>query len=245
MKNIILFLAIILVNTAFSQYQTKTVIDTIDIDKDASLYYYLSNPSTANNNYGNSAEFRAEAWTWGQNYFYRGVMEADLSNIPANAIITSARLYLYSNFVSGVTYTYQANYNESKLYPITDNWSESTITWNTNIAHTTEGAIDLARSTANNQNYVADIKDLVQKWVNGSLDNNGLLFKLNTEYRYRRMTFASSDHTNTALRPKLVISYNIPVKNVAVNITKDAAVRDSYSSTNYGNYQYIEASKDS
>ena len=153
-------------------------------------------------------ELLAMAWTTGGEPFIgRGLFKFDLSAIPANATIISAKLSLYStpnplngNQVDANLGTNNAMYVER----ITSSWN-STLSWpnqplgdvgtQVSIPHTNQSTLDLI--DVNVTNLVIPI----------IANNNGFKIRLQNETIYNLRNFCSSKHANTAKRPKLVITY--------------------------------------
>lgn len=163
-------------------------------------------------NFGDYTELDAHAWTSGGNPSnLRGLIKFDLSGIPSNAIITSAKISLYAVTtapLNGNLIDPMFGDNASYLQRITANWSPSTVTWNNQPATTTVNQVTLASSTSTTQNYTnIDVTSLIQDMRTNV--NYGFLLKIVNETPFRSMTFASSNHSNSAIRPKLEICYNV------------------------------------
>lgn len=132
----------------------------------------------------------------------RGVLRFDLSDIPADATITSARFYLYGNNQAGDQVIY--------IYRVTSAWTEAAATWQT---WTTPGG-DFDSSIAyglfipDQVNCAAtiDLTNLVQRWTNGSLPNYGiLLYATGSNHIF---TFTSKEDTaNMERAPRLEVTY--------------------------------------
>lgn len=151
---------------------------------------------------------------------YRGLIKFDLSSIPSNAIIQSARLRLFmtgnqsSNgedmrcFRLLKPWTSAATYN---TYDGTNNWETAGGFGATDCEQTDIGFhwfIDLPQV---NQAYDWFLDAaLVQEWLDGTLDNNGLLIKNDTDSSNNAHTFATSRHATEANRPQLEIIYSVP-----------------------------------
>ncbi len=163
-------------------------------------------------NFGNYTELDAIAWTSGGNPSnLRGLLRFDLSSIPANAIITSAKISLYAVTtapLNGNLVDPMFGDNAAYLQRVTANWSPATVTWNNQPAATAVNQVTLATSTSTTQNYTnVDVTALVQDMqTNG---NFGFLLRSINETPFRSMTFASSNHSNAAIRPKLEVCYNV------------------------------------
>jgi hypothetical protein len=200
------------------KYESTSHTLTLSPSKDATLFYN-ANPnysSQAFTNYGNCDRYMAEEWTNGG---YRvnaiSVFDFDLSSLPFTAIITDAKLSLYacnpqtnneykqmSNLSTG-----SSNYksNACWLKRIITNWDENTVTYYTKPSFSTENQVYLPISDIYTQNYIdIDVTEL----VNDIRNNNsfGFMMQLDKEEKYSNMAFASTDHPNTALHPKLVIN---------------------------------------
>lgn len=162
------------------------------------------------------AEIVSAAWTCNAQGFpicnFRTILRYDVSSLPANAIITGAKLYLYAktNNINGYlgSPTFGSN-NASLLQRVTSPWSSVGTGWNNQPAVTTSAQKLLPQSTSNAQNYVLDVKDFVQHWVNKPDSNYGVLLRMQTEGYYNSMVFVSTQGVET-LRPTLEICYTVP-----------------------------------
>jgi hypothetical protein len=189
---------------------TITLQPNASLGNDA-LLHGLS--SQVNVNYGHNPQLAAGALTFGGvPGIIRNVLDFDLYSIPNGAIINSAYLSLYawdSNTGLGQHSTFSGS-NKSLLQRITSTWNESSITWNNQLTTTTANQIYLPASTSTTQNYLnIDVSNLVQDMTNNPSTSFVFLLRLQNESYYRRLNFASSDHNNSGLHPKLVISYTI------------------------------------
>lgn len=141
-----------------------------------------------------------------------------VSNIPQTATILSAKLSLYgvsssTSLPTGNSYYPGSPYNSSGtnecwIKQVSGSWSESLITWNNQPAVTETNKVAIPASTSQ-YGYDAldiDVTNMVKDMVNNAT-NNGFCIMLQNEVYYRSVTFASSDNTDAAKRPKLVITY--------------------------------------
>jgi hypothetical protein len=171
-----------------------------------SLLGLLGNSDYSN---ANSTELAPCTWTNGGVIFsLRGVFKFDLSSIPANATILSARLTLYTNPtpLNGDHINSNSGPNNTMyIERITSNWNSSA-TWQTQpssdaasqivIPHTNLGFLDVAD---------VDVKNMVASMV--SSNNYGFKIRLQNEVIYNIRNFASSKHADSTKHPKLVVTY--------------------------------------
>lgn len=144
----------------------------------------------------------------------RGLLEFDLSGLPANAVVRSATLELYvlGGFVTTI-----------EIHRVTRPWVEGSCTgsgpctvdgatWDTYdgaASWTTRGGDfdPVVAATTDVQFSNAwvdfDVSALVSSWHEG-VANHGMLLYTNSQW----LEFASSDHADATLHPKLTIEYS-------------------------------------
>lgn len=176
---------------------------------DTYLGYFVVNGGDVTN--PNSPETGAAAWTsGGQTAVLRGLLKFDLTSIPANATITSAKLTLYSTTTplnGDLVHANAGSDNTMLIQRVLGNWSEATTTWSNQpagdagtqivIPHTTQAFLDLVDIDVTNQ-----VKAMVPN------NNNGFILKLQTEAIYNSRLFYSKKTTDASKRPKLVVQYS-------------------------------------
>jgi len=182
--------------------QTTIVLQPGSEGKDSFVWSFGSS------DYGDREDMNVYTWTNGGSLgLKRALIEFDLSEVPDNAVITSAFLSIYYNPNDAVE-SFDSQYGNNAIYisRITSGWSENTVKWNNQPASTTENQISLPASTSSTQDYLdIDVTNLVNEMLN---DNNGFVIRMQNENNpYRGLLFASSDHPNENLHPKLVITY--------------------------------------
>ena len=141
----------------------------------------------------------------------RGLVKFDLSTIPANATILSAKLTLYSNPTPNNGDLIHANSgpdNTTLIQRVISTWTASTVKWTNQPSTTSANQIVVAHTSQPFLDLVdLDVKAMVQSMI-ASNSNNGFMIKLQTEAIYNSRIFASSFYGDATKHPKLVIEYS-------------------------------------
>jgi hypothetical protein len=166
----------------------------------------------------NNKDFQAMGWTWYSlgynNGIRRSLINFDLSSIPVNAKIKNANLSLYFNPTSAeipstLGHSQRDGSNASILSRITSPWNEASVTWNSQPSISEDNTISVKASDAIDEDYVIDVKNLIEDMVANPDESFGFMYMLENEDYYRAMIFASSDHADSDLHPKLEIEYTL------------------------------------
>lgn len=215
-----LFTLLFAISTFIVSSQTYGLL--LNPSKDASVGFH-DGYNTANTNYGdavhNSAFSQPSYCCPGENAGW-GLIDFDLSSIPEDAIILTAKLSLYA-FTDGISdYITDGHVgdNTSFLCRIIEPWEEMEVTWNTSPSYTYSNRVKLNASDSLNQDYInINVKNLVQDMVVNPYDSYGFVVKLKNESPVRGMMFCSSDVPDSAKWPKLKITYMLPASLTAAN----------------------------
>lgn len=172
-------------------------------------------------NFGNIGDLCAVSWTNnGNSSKIRGLIQFDLSGIPTGSIINDARLSLYynPNTDEGQHFRYFGN-NSALLQRITQNWNETTVTWNNQPTTTTHNQVVIPSSTSSTQDYPnINVTPLIRDMVNNPSTSFGMMLKLQYESHFRKLIFASGDYSVASKRPKLTVTYTPPLRTTSETV---------------------------
>lgn len=153
---------------------------------------------------------KAMAWTFqGDPGILRGLLQFDLSSVPAGSTIDSAFLSLYAPNPPNTQF--HSGNNTSYLRRITSGWDQATITWSNQPQSTNIHQVTLPETTDDYQDYPhINVTALVRDMVSDPLNSFGFMFIQQDETPLTRMTFCSSTYTDTSKHPQLEIYYTPP-----------------------------------
>lgn len=170
-------------------------------------------------NFGNEIQIPYMDWTWSAYNCNGGTIRSlirfdELNNIPPRSRIVSATLFLQSvmepewgpnSYYPGSTFPTNPGEIRRALVP----WNEATVTWaNYPLTNTTTANMVAIPPSASQWTWYTNmnVTGLVQD-INTLGQNNGFMLKLQNETHYRGVVFASSDHPNSDLRPRIEVEY--------------------------------------
>ncbi len=198
-----------------SRAQVTTTISAGASWTDATLTKSLNLPSEAylqTTNYNSYPRIDATAWTHSsQQITYRNLLRFDLTAIPVNATIQSANLFLYSDPTATSGPGSNTGTNAFFLQKVTTAWNPTAVTWDTQPTSTTVNRVYVPASASATENITVSLTSMIQDMVLNPGTNFGMMMLLENEITYESRNYASSDHANTAIRPKIVITYTLPV----------------------------------
>jgi len=222
-----LIFAFILLNLSFLSCESNAVISSVDaVEGETQLLILQPNARDGvdaliwterpDKPIPDNQDFQAMAWTWYalglDGGARRALIDFDLSSIPEDAKIVDATLSLYYNpespDVPGTNgHSQRDGSNKSILSRITSEWSEEDVTWNNQPSISSDNQIIVKASDANDEDYVIDVKNLIEDMIANPSNSHGFMYMLDNENYYRAMIFASSDNEDSDLHPKLEIEY--------------------------------------
>jgi hypothetical protein len=205
------------------QITTLTLQPDPNNGQDALVLTKDGDNATLNMNFGQLEELNYSKWTYNSQGFGEGPMRSyikftELSGIPANAQIISAKLSLYGVASSAFTPQGNSHYpgspygsnadNAGWVKRVTANWDETTITWN-NKPETTDANRVAIPGTIEQWNFNVpnlDVTEMVKTMV-ATKTYYGFCLALQNETIYRNVIFSSSEVADAAHRPKLEVVY--------------------------------------
>ncbi len=166
------------------------------------------------NNYGKMEEINIYCWTQGGILnTNRVLIDFDLSDIPDTAVIKKALLSLYFNPISAYHDGLDCRGNQGQddilIQRVTSDWLDTEATWNKQPKTTEFNQVIIEKHRYPWANYEnIDISDIVQDIVkHGNEERYGIMVRHRLETVYNVVFFASSEHPNKRLHPKLEIHY--------------------------------------
>jgi hypothetical protein len=159
-----------------------------------------------------STEIDGVAWTQtGIGATVRAVFKFDLSTVPQNAVIDSARLTLYSNPTPGNGNLTDANFgtnNTLLIQQVTSSWDPTTTNWTNQPPASTSGQIVIPSTTQKLLDLPnIDVTAMISNMVKNSA-NYGFFMRLQSEVAFNSRIFCSSKYSDPSKHPKLVVAYH-------------------------------------
>ncbi|MBC7261816.1 MAG: DNRLRE domain-containing protein, partial [Chloroflexi bacterium] len=140
----------------------------------------------------------------------------ELTPIPANALVTDARLELYALGWSGYDMDIEAFVVLRDVKRCEATWYQAAKgnAWGqagcndpvTDRRGTPESSI---QTKGIGKWYGFDVTAVVRSWLEGSVRNNGVLLRGTSPVSWNAFYFASSQHSALELRPRLVVTYRL------------------------------------
>jgi N-acetylneuraminic acid mutarotase len=205
-------------NTAATQYgigaeQTATIQPTNVAGLDTVII--SANPTT---NYSANTSIWAGEWNTAAQ-IDRTLVKIDVSSIPATALVKTGTFSIRCNGDQSNNARTMRLFRLLQPYVLTEaTWNKrnTSTTWATagafgaaDCEQTDMGSHDFDASPTLETFYTFDLTpSIVQGWISGSVENNGMLLKMDTEDA-DNLRFYSSRDTATK-RPKLAVVYRVP-----------------------------------
>lgn len=168
------------------------------------IYNYLGSSNDTS-----AAEIGASAWTnSGSPAYQRGLLKFDLSFLPADATIQSAKLTLYSNphpKNGDLVHANSGPNNTMLIQRVTSGW-DMTTTWQTQPSTETTAQVVIPQTDQPFLDLInVDVTDAIKRMT--QLGNYGFMIKLQNEVAYNSRIFCSTKYPDASKHPKLVLQY--------------------------------------
>lgn len=215
-KSVVVVLAVLILNLGGVYGQGQ--VYTAPVNYSNKSTFVSSNtpttPSGGTGNYLSIGRFAMPVFPSGTTYYTnRSLVQFDLSSIPSNAIIITAHLKLNHYMGSGTPQLVTSRVKAT--------WAESSVTWNGQPAYETTDEITSTPPASGI--YTINVKDHVQKMVTGVYTNDGWIIRAGglTESISASInrTYYSDHYSITTSRPRIEISYYIPMSVESASIT--------------------------
>jgi hypothetical protein len=172
-------------------------IETFEAEDDA--YIYSDQPGA---HFGGLPDLQAgQIEYWLSNMTYFSYLRFNISSIPANGSIVSARLHIYCN--DSLLSTSPCSFY---IRQVSGEWNETGITWNCRPSQSPSPSSSLTVWNGTSDVWLcADVSEDVRAWHNGSTANYGLVLPwFSTECSWLQL---SSHEASAAFHPVLEVSY--------------------------------------
>lgn len=150
-------------------------------------------------------------WTSsGDPFDTRDLFQFDYSTIGNNAIVDSARLFLYADHTplnGDQINAHSGSSNAFYVQRITSNWVfPNPFTWNNPPTTTATNQVTVPQSTSAFQDAVINVTGIVQDQITNG--NHGFFMRLINETPYNVRQYCSSKHTDVSKHPKIIVYYH-------------------------------------
>jgi len=187
----------------------------------------LNSTTPTSNNYGSRTTVDVNGFT--ASYNRNGIFRWDLDNVPSNVSgsnMTKVEIMLYVNSYTSTPRNYDlrqitgGNWVESEVSAINRStnpdvmWTNQSTPWG-DLSTETYGTFAISSSSAGGWVTVSsdddlDLLTLVQGMIDGTVSNYGFSVE-GTPSTSSILAFRSTNHSTVSTRPKMVITYDIPM----------------------------------
>ena len=182
-------------------------------------------------NRGDKIELLAHSWTnSGNEVDVRSIFTFNFEKLPSDINLLYSSLSLYSFNSPAVGHHENLVSNAAWLERVIEPWEEYEVTWNNQPMTTSQNRIELVEIPFDLRDLInINVTDIVNDMIEDNKSMYGFLFRQKTEEVYSRMLFASGDHPDHSLNPKLEVCYEVPSNNFELKITNNIILFPSVS----------------
>ena len=171
------------------------------------------NTSTVDLSDPNSTELASATWTYNSaNYGVRGLIKFDLTAIPQNATIISAKFSIFSHpkpLNGDQVNANSGSDNAFLIQRVTSNWHPAQVNWSQQPSTTTTGQVELPATSSKFLDIPnIDVTNLISGMVSSN-QNYGFMVRMKNNAMYTSRIFASSKYTDASKHPKLEVIYKV------------------------------------
>jgi len=160
---------------------------------------------------GDSEGLVAAVWTYyGEYGIGRSLIGFDFSDLREDMKVIDARLNLYHNpTTSHIGHSTMGGENSGIIFRITRQWDEHLVNWINQPPTTNTNAIFIPAPENDTADFLnVDITPIIKDMIRHPKTSDGFMIKLFSEDSlYRSLSFASSDHPQKSLHPRVTITY--------------------------------------
>lgn len=192
---------------------SENIILTLQPTNNNDEIYWLGKINGAGHVQSSPPEMGVVSWTInGVESVMRTALRFDLSSIPSNAVISSAKLSLYStpDPING-NHSDANSGSDNTMYieRITSSWNSSSVTWAIQPTSIATNRITVPATSLSSLDLIdMDVSMLVKEMIKAN-NNHGFWLRLKDEVIYKSRLFSSSKHADAKKHPKLVVEYKL------------------------------------
>jgi hypothetical protein len=187
----------------------KMVVTPVNSERGDAVFSLI----VPDNNYAKLEDINIYCWTQGGELnVNRVLIDFNLNKIPPSAIIDSASLNLYFNPTSAYNKVSGNKGNQGQepfiIQRVTSDWNENEVTWNKQPETTTKNQLTVSIINDARADYKnMDVTKIIRDMVKNETGLYGIMLRHQNETPYNVLYFASSNHPNKKIHPRLTIYY--------------------------------------
>ncbi|MFT7589423.1 MAG: hypothetical protein ACI959_001641 [Limisphaerales bacterium] len=160
--------------------------------------------------FANIPDFIAMSWeSNADTMIMRSLIEFDASEVPAGAIVEEAWISLYAS--EGSNNPVHFGENEARICRLASGWDADSVSWENQPLPSPESEVLLEKTTSPGEHFEhIEVTDLVQSILAEESGVIGLSLLLQSEDIYTSLNFASADHADSDLHPRLTVRILAP-----------------------------------
>ena len=183
-------------------FSLQALAETIEIPTSADTYVDGAQPSS---NYGESEKLYASYTNDFQGIWQDVLFGFDLGDLPENIIVNNAYLKVWAYSDSYDSLDQNGSFVFVKSHAILDKWDEN-VTFEDSPDY--YGTIESELYVKEDRWYLSNVTDLVQEWLSGDIENNGIYLEVPNVQNDKAVFFSRE----SSKKPSLIVDYSIDVQ---------------------------------